>query len=57
MMNQTPETSMSVTFLIKLSQITGEKKYQDAALNAMNAVLGEIVPQGRWEDFETLLVL
>jgi hypothetical protein len=52
-MNQTPETSMSVTFLLKLAERTGEKKYQQAAIRAMDAVLVEIVPTGRWEDFET----
>lgn len=52
-MNQTPETSMSVTFLLKLAERTGEKKYQQAAVRAMDAVLAEVVPTGRWEDFET----
>jgi hypothetical protein len=52
-MNQTPETSMSVTFLLKLANVTGEARYRIAALRAMDAVLVEIVPQGRWEDFET----
>jgi rhamnogalacturonyl hydrolase YesR len=52
-MNQTPETSMSVTFLIKLAEATGDKRYSKAALKAMNAVLEEIVPGGRWEDYET----
>ncbi|MFH1941360.1 MAG: hypothetical protein ABIL68_04590 [bacterium] len=52
-MNQTPETSMSVTFLLKLADMTGEGKYRDAAIRAMDAVLEEIIPQGRWEDFET----
>lgn len=52
-MNATPESSMSVTFLLKLSQVTGEKKYRAAGLRALDAVLAEIVPEGRWEDFET----
>lgn len=52
-MNQTPETSMSVTFLLKLAALTGQPKYRIAAVRAMDAVLAEIVPQGRWEDFET----
>jgi hypothetical protein len=52
-MNQTPESSLSVTFLLKLAEITKEKKYQKAAIVAMDAVLKEIIPQGRWEDFET----
>lgn len=52
-LNDSPETSMSVTFLLKLAQLTGNKVYHDAAMKAMNAVLTEIVPTGRWEDFET----
>lgn len=50
---QSPETSMSVTFLLELALITGEKKYHDAAIRAMDALLVEVVPAGRWEDFET----
>lgn len=53
MLRQSPETSMSVTFLLKLAAITGEARYRGAALRAMDAVLAEIVPNGRWEDFET----
>jgi len=52
-LNDSPETSMSVTFLLKLAQLTDKIIYKDAALKAMNAVLSEIVPEGRWEDFET----
>jgi hypothetical protein len=52
-MNQTPETSMSVTFLLELEALTGEPDYRRAALEAMDAVLQDIVPQGRWEDYET----
>lgn len=52
-MNRTPESSMSVTFLLKLADVTGEAKYRGAAVRAMDAVVKEIVPEGRWEDFET----
>ncbi|MEN6337565.1 MAG: hypothetical protein ABFE01_25205 [Phycisphaerales bacterium] len=52
-MNQTPETSLSVTFLLKLAERTKDKKYREAAVRAMDAILMEIVPTGRWEDFET----
>ncbi|MCJ7484549.1 MAG: hypothetical protein MUQ25_00080 [Candidatus Aminicenantes bacterium] len=52
-MNQTPETSLSVTFLLKLAEVTGEAKFREAAIRAMDAVLSEIVPQGLWLDFET----
>ena len=52
-LNDSPETSMSVTFLLKLSQLTGNASYRTAALKAMDVILAEIVPVGRWEDFET----
>jgi len=52
-MNHTPESSMSVTFLLKLAELTGKNKYRRAALRAMDAVIAEIIPEGRWEDFET----
>src|SRR5690606_16206633 len=50
---QSPETSMSVTFLIKIYEITEDEKYLNAALKAMDAVMENIVMDGRWEDFET----
>lgn len=52
-LRQSPETSMSVTFLLKLAEMTGESRYREAALRAMDAVAHHIVPVGRWEDFET----
>jgi len=52
-LRESPETSMSVTLLLKVASVTGETRYRDAALRAMDAVLAEIVPSGRWEDFET----
>ncbi|MBI2423946.1 MAG: hypothetical protein HYV27_14030 [Candidatus Hydrogenedentes bacterium] len=52
-MNQTPESSMSATLLFKLAEHTGETIYRDAALRTVEAVLREIVPAGRWEDYET----
>lgn len=52
-LNDSPETSMSVTFLLKLYEMTGKNAYKSAALKAMNVVIDEIIPIGRWEDFET----
>jgi hypothetical protein len=52
-LDQSPESSMSVTFLLELAGITGEDRYREAALKAMAAVARDIVPAGRWEDFET----
>ena len=52
-LKQSPESSMCVTFLLKLYDVTGEEKYKTSALKCMDALLIEIVPNGRWEDFET----
>jgi len=52
-LTRSPETSASVIFLLKLAEVTGGKSYERAARTAMDAVLAEIVPAGRWEDFET----
>ncbi|MEN6311099.1 MAG: hypothetical protein ABFD80_06130, partial [Acidobacteriota bacterium] len=52
-MNRTPETSLSASFLLKLAAATGEARFRDAALRALDAVLADVVPQGLWLDFET----
>ena len=53
LLSESPETSMSVTFLLKLAAVTGDTRYRQAALRAMDAVAARIIPVGRWEDFET----
>lgn len=52
-MNETPETSLSVSFLLKLAAVTGDRRYETAAIRAMNAVLTSVVSAGLWLDFET----
>ncbi len=52
-MNRTPETSLSVTFLLKLAQLTGVASYRVSALKALGALIDNVIPAGRWEDFET----
>ncbi len=52
-LTDSPESSMSVTFLLELAKATGNEKYKAAALKAMDVIAEEIVPVGRWEDFET----
>ena len=52
-LDDSPETSMSVTFLLKLFHLTCDRKYLNSALKAMDAVINHIIFQGRWEDFET----
>ena len=48
-----PETSQSVTFLLALARLTGRTGFREAAVKAMDAVIRDIIPVGRWEDFET----
>ncbi len=47
------ESSMSVTLLLELARVTGNESYRNAALQAIAAVERDIIPAGRWEDFET----
>ncbi len=52
-LDRSPETSMSVTFLLKMYRVSGDARYKAAAVKAMQAVIDQIIFQGRWEDFET----
>jgi len=52
-LKQSPETSMSVTFLLKMFKLNGNDKYLKSAEKAMSAVVNNIVPVSQWEDFET----
>ena len=52
-LDESPETSMSVTFLLNLYKHTGNKIYFNAANNALKAVMSDIIPFSKWEDFET----
>lgn len=52
-LSRSPESAMSVIFLLTLYQISKVEKYKAAALKAMAVIEKEIVPVGRWEDFET----
>lgn len=52
-LNASPETSMSVTFLLKMYGLTKDERYLQSAKRAMEAVTKYVVPVGQWEDFET----
>lgn len=52
-LNRSPESSMSVTFLLKLYQVTEDVRYLDASKRAMHAVMDNVIPVSQWEDFET----
>lgn len=52
-LNDSPESAMSAAFLFRLYRITGNEAYLESAQKALERVKQEIVPTGRWEDFET----
>lgn len=52
-LKQSPESAVCVTFLAKLSQITGKNTYLQRALRCMDVLIQEVIPESRWEDFET----
>ncbi|WP_052488038.1 hypothetical protein [Gordoniibacillus kamchatkensis] len=52
-LHDSPETALSATMLLKLAELTGEKRYAASAVRAMDVLAREVVPAGRWEDFET----
>lgn len=52
-LRESPETSLSVTFLLKLHELRPDSRYREAAVRGLEVVVKDIVPTGRWEDFET----
>ena len=52
-LNKSPESAMSVTFLLNLYKITGKPEYLNSALKGMDAIIDNIIYNGQWEDFET----
>jgi len=52
-LSDSPETAMSVTFLLKLAEVTGKDEYCRPALKALDAVIEHAAAAGRWEDYET----
>lgn len=50
-LNDSPETSLSVTFLLKLYEMTGKENI-NCSSKGIEAVK-EAITEGRWEDFET----
>lgn len=52
-LNESPESAMSVTFLLNLYEITQNEKYRFSALKAMEAIISHVIYEGQWEDFET----
>lgn len=52
-LQKSPECAVSVTLLMSLARLTGRAAYREAALRCMEALIREVMPDSRWEDFET----
>ncbi len=52
-LDKSPESSMGAATLMKLYKITKNVKYKNSAQKAIAAVIKDVIPNGRWEDFET----
>lgn len=52
-LDDSPESAMAAAFLFYCHKLFGVEGYRRAALRACEAIWREIVPAGRWEDFET----
>ncbi len=52
-LKQSPTSALSSVFLIELYKIEQDKRYLEAALRSLDALLIDIVPNGQWEDYET----
>ncbi len=47
------ESAGAALFLAELSRRTGEKRYRDSAVRAMEYVFRDVLPGNRWFDYET----
>lgn len=52
-LRQSSQSAVCVSFLMKLSQLTGDGRYRHSALRCMDVLISEVMPDSRWEDFET----
>lgn len=52
-LTNSPESAVSATFLIKLYEITNDIRYLNSATRCLDILVTDILPTGRWEDFET----
>lgn len=52
-LRQSPESAVSATLLLRLYRLTGREEYRDSALKCVDVLVREVMPESRWEDFET----
>ncbi|MBK8979246.1 MAG: hypothetical protein IPM29_25395 [Planctomycetes bacterium] len=53
LLDDSPATSLTAGLLLDWATLSGDDRAPRAALRALDAVLADPVPVGRWEDFET----
>ncbi|MCL3781851.1 hypothetical protein EMN47_15810 [Prolixibacteraceae bacterium JC049] len=53
MLKQSPTTALPSIFLIELYKVDKQKKYLQAALKSLDAMMVNVIPNGQWEDYET----
>ena len=49
------ETAGSALFLAKLSELSSEPRYRNAAIRAQDFIDRSVIPRERWYDFETFV--
>lgn len=52
-LRQSPESAVSAALLLRLYQLTRHEPFRDAAIICVDALIAEVMPDSRWEDFET----
>lgn len=52
-MKESAETSTSMHVLAETFMLTDDRRYLDAAIRAAEFLIAEVLPAGKWEDFET----
>lgn len=52
-LDESPESAMSAVFLLHYGKLMKDSRFTDAARKAVDVICEEIIPAGRWEDFET----
>lgn len=52
-LDNSPESAMTAAFLLLYGKVTGDSRFQTAALRCLDVIWQEVAPIGRWEDFET----
>lgn len=52
-LSQSPESAVSASLLLRLYALTREQRDLQSAVRCIDALVREVLPDSRWEDFET----